>query len=158
LERIRKKHRHMFPTVRKFAEALEIAPSHLSRAMGAGGQPFDVRGCLRLAKVTGENAGMILRAAGKGDIATLIEDLYGVAHLSLTPMQQKLLAAFDAIQSPDVRNAFLTLVESASGGTGGSSSAVGGAGGGGMLPPPKDPDHLMRPPLDILAARRARTR
>jgi hypothetical protein len=85
--------------------------------MGAGAQPFDVRGCLRLAKVTGENPGLVLRSAGKGDIADLIEQLYGPpAAVRLTPEEQQLLTAFQAIADPSVRRSMLEVARAAGGG------------------------------------------
>jgi hypothetical protein len=108
--------RKSFPTVRAFADALDVEPSHLSRAMGAGAQPFDVRGCLRLAKITGENPGLVLRSAGKADIAELIEQLYGPpAAVRLTPEEQQLLEAFQAIADPSVRRSMLEVARAAGG-------------------------------------------
>jgi hypothetical protein len=141
-----KKH---YPSVRAFAAALDVDPSHLSRAMSATGQPFDVRGCLRLATVTGANAGEVLRAAGKGDIADLIEHLYGPSHASLTPEQQQLLDALSRIGDPNVRRSLIEIASAAAEGTNrgsqGGTGGVGGVGGpgGGTLPPPKEPDYTM---------------
>src|SRR5579885_1214122 len=68
-----------FPSHRALATALGVTPSRLSRAMtGTGGEfPFNVTNCLRLAQLSGESASEILRAAGKKDVADLIEALYG---------------------------------------------------------------------------------
>jgi hypothetical protein len=69
LKRLQRKHH--YPSVQAFAEALGIRDaSRLSR-----GKPFDVYWCLRLAQVTGEPPSVVLRAANKGAIATLIEAL-----------------------------------------------------------------------------------
>jgi len=129
-----------YPTVKAFAQALDVDPSHLSRAMHTE-QPFDVRGCLRLARVTGTNPGEVLRAAGKGDIADLIEELYGPAQALLTAEQQDLLAAFDAM-NPNVRKAFTEIAKATAAGLaqGGSGSGSGEGGSGGtLLPPPAKP-------------------
>ncbi len=108
--------RKHFPSVRAFARALEVEPSHLSRAMGRGAQPFDVRGCLRLAKVTGEHPGVVLRAGGKDEIAELIEQLYGApAEVRLSPEEQQMLAAFRAIADPFVRRSMLEVARAAGG-------------------------------------------
>lgn len=153
LKRLRKH----YPTVRAFAAALEMDPSHLSRAMGEGGQPFDIRGCLRLAQVTGENPTVVLRAAGKADIATLVEELYGPSHALLTPEQQQLLRSMDAIQDPVVRQSIVTVARAAAtaSATGSSGSEGGETGGGSGTPPPtsKEPKFHMD---DDFAARRVR--
>jgi hypothetical protein len=138
-----KKH---YPSVRAFAYAIDVDPSHLSRAMSATGQPFDVRGCLRLAVVTGANPADVLRAAGKTEIADLIEQLYGAPQVLLTPEQQELLAAFSAILDPVVRQSLITLARSSGTGGGGSIGGEGSGepGPGGVLPPRKEPDYTMR--------------
>lgn len=154
LKRLRKH----YPTVRAFAAALEMDPSHLSRAMGEGGQPFDIRGCLRLAQVTGENPTVVLRAAGKADIATLVEELYGPSHALLTPEQQQLLKSMDAIHDPVVRQSIVTVARAAAAASAsGSSGSEGGETGGGSGTPPtsKEPKFHMGDD-DAFATRRAR--
>ena len=108
LRRLRKR----YPSVRAFARALDVDPSHLSRAMGPHSQPFDVRGCLRLARVTAENPSVILRAAGKQEIADLVEALYGPATKTLTPRQQALLDAVDDC-TPSIQESLLKLAQGA---------------------------------------------
>jgi len=67
---LRQLQREHFPDgVQAFARALDIHITRLYRAMKKGGDPFDVRGCCRIAKVTGADLFLVLRAAGKGDIA-----------------------------------------------------------------------------------------
>ncbi len=107
LKRLQKKHR--YPSVRAFAQALGIADaSRLSR-----GSPFDVKGCLRLALVTGEPPSVVLRAAGKADIAAMIEQLYGTSPPQLTAEQQQLLQALDAITDPATRAALIQMARAA---------------------------------------------
>jgi len=146
-----------YPTVKAFAQALDVDPSHLSRAMHTE-QPFDVRGCLRLARVTGTSPGEVLRAAGKGDIAELIEELYGAPQVLLTGEQRELLAALNAIDEPKVREALLTMARRAAGleqGGSGSGSAGGHGGpGGGVIPPPVKPDYKMHHELRRLRTAR----
>ena len=136
LKRLQRKH---YPSVRAFADALGIKDaSRLSR-----GQPFDVYWCLRLAQVTGEHPSVVLRAAQKGAIATLIEALYGSGRPRYTPDQQALLEALDAIRDPTVRKALITIARNAAGLAGGEQ---GGTEDGGPLMPPqtnKDPDYKM---------------
>jgi hypothetical protein len=149
LKRLQKRH---YPSVRAFAHALGIEDaSRLSR-----GKPFDVYWCLRLAQVTGENPSLILRAANKGAIATLIEALYGSSRTLLTPDQQALLEALDAIRDPVIRQALIALARRAAGLDGGTSQGGTGTEGGGPVIPPsnKEPDYKMNP----LFGRRTRVR
>jgi hypothetical protein len=135
-----------YPTIRAFAQALDMDPSHLSRAMGRDGQPFDVLRCLRLAQITGEPPVVILRAAGKDEIADLIEGFFGTPKTLLTPQQQQLLEAMAAIQDPEVRSSFLKLAQHAAGITSGNAGTEGGTEGGGSVMPPaanKPPGHVM---------------
>jgi len=65
-------------TKQQLARELGITPSSLSHlAVGNMGASVDV--CLRLAAASGVSASKILRAAGKHDVADLIEQLYGRA-------------------------------------------------------------------------------
>lgn len=66
-----------FPSQEAFAKAMGMNSSRLSRAIKKADFPFNVENCLRLAKVSGESASEILRAADKADVAALIESLYG---------------------------------------------------------------------------------
>lgn len=142
LKRLQKQH---YPSVRAMAAALEVKPSQLSRAMGVRGQPFDVRGCLRLARATGADPGEVLRAAGKADIADLVEQLFGTAPPLLTPEQQDVLTALAAIGDPAVRQSIITLARAAAGVAGpGQAGGDQGPVGGTLIPPPKEPDYKMR--------------
>jgi hypothetical protein len=106
-----------YPSIRAFAKALGIDPSHLSRAMGKhGGAPFDIRGCLRLARLTHEDPGVILRAAGKAEIADLIEELYGKrAAQPLSPEHRQLLDAYRALGSPRRQQSLIVIAKAAAG-------------------------------------------
>jgi hypothetical protein len=143
LRRLLRKH---FKTVRDFAESMNMDPSHMSRAMGRNGQPFDVTGCLRLAEVTGERPGAILRAAGKADLAERIERLYGpAAPVILTPQQQVLLQALDGIDDPAARDSLITIARYLAERAVPSAGSEGGEGGGPVVPPAgrKDPGYKM---------------
>jgi hypothetical protein len=149
LKRLQKKH---YPTVTAFAQALGIKdPSRISR-----GNPFDVYWCLRLAEVTGENPSVILRAANKGDIATLIETLYGTSKVLLTPEQQTLLNAFEGM-APHARQALITIAKDLAGQHSGGQSGTGSSGEPGMPPPASDrgPDYKM---AHLFQQRRSRAR
>jgi transcriptional regulator with XRE-family HTH domain len=76
--------------------------------------------CLRLAAVTGASASKVLRAAGKGDVADLIEDLFGVPAtrrqtflgIRLTPHEQKHVETLRTL-TPKVQRAYFVIVEAA---------------------------------------------
>jgi transcriptional regulator with XRE-family HTH domain len=96
-----------YPSIREFARALKVDPSHLSRAMNRKSpQPFDVRGCLRLAEVTGEDPLMILRAAGKSEIADLLERVEVLTKRAgrvLSPEQIVLADAYEVVSDQRAR-------------------------------------------------------
>jgi hypothetical protein len=66
-----------FASRQDFAKALKITPSRMSKVLNSGDLPLNVTNCLRVAKLSGESPSEILRAAGKADVAELIESLYG---------------------------------------------------------------------------------
>jgi hypothetical protein len=80
-----------FESKKALADALQMDSSRLSRAINTGDFPFNVENCLRLAQVSGEPASAVLRAAGKGDIAELIESLYGPEKAVSEPLVLRLL-------------------------------------------------------------------
>lgn len=166
LRRILKK---QYRTSKAFAAAIGVKPSHLSRTMAPGGQPFNIEGCLKLAQVTNTHPSTVLRAAGKGRVATLIEQLYGPAR-ELSAIEQQLLRDYAATQDTQLQGTVLMLLEygakahkgsrrSGGGGRGGGG-APGGSGGGPdpSMPeiPKKDPELVHRAPA--IYQHRARVR
>jgi hypothetical protein len=138
LKRLQKKH---YPaSVRAFADALGIDASRISR-----GTPFDVRGCLRLAQLTGEDPTLILRAAGKSDIAALIESLYGTSRPQLSADQRAMLTAYQQL-SVEKRPTVLLIARAlaAPGGAGSAGDPAEGGGDGGPMPPVGEPPQTMR--------------
>jgi plasmid maintenance system antidote protein VapI len=89
---------HYAGTKQALASAIGITASSLSHLLHAATASTVV--CLRLSKVTHTSPGKLLRAAGKGDIAELLEDLYGparrvvIAPPTLDPMERELLATY----------------------------------------------------------------
>jgi len=79
-----------FPTKQALARAIGITPGRLSRVL-SGEHSLDVVNCLRLAHLTGDAPGEVLRIAGKGDVATLIEGFYGRAAPAMPPADRDLL-------------------------------------------------------------------
>ena len=65
-----------YPSKQAFAKELGITPSRFSRVL-RGDYSMEVVNCLRLAKLSGEQPSDVLTAAGKRDVADLIEHLYG---------------------------------------------------------------------------------
>jgi hypothetical protein len=99
-----------YSSQKEFAKALGIDQSRLSKAINLGEFPFNAENCLRLAKLSSRPPSAILRAAGKGDIAELIESLYGKEWTDLlTKDEQEVLRAWRA-QTPEERQALLTLL------------------------------------------------
>lgn len=99
-----------FPSRAALAKALEITPSRLSRALNTGDFPLNVVNCLRLAKLSGESPADILRAAGKTDVAELIEGLYGKDRTRLlSTAERELIDDYEAL-TPRAREALRTLL------------------------------------------------
>jgi len=90
--------------VKSMADALGIHPTRLYRAMQPGRDPFDIRGCLRLALVTGADLLIVLQAAGKSDVANDLAILYsGARPQGMTPARQHLHAVCDRLTEEQVR-------------------------------------------------------
>ena len=131
---------HHYPSIRAFAAALGVDPTRLSR-----GTPFDVRRCLLLAQVTGENPTGVLKAAGKGELAALIEALYNTPAERLGTEETELLTAFRAIPDAEARQSLIVVAQHVAGSFGtGSGQPSGPHSPGTAMPPPKEP-RLMSP-------------
>lgn len=66
-----------YGTQTALAKAIGITDSRLAKVLKGESGALSVLNCLRLAKVAKMSPSQILRAAGKSDIAALIEDMYG---------------------------------------------------------------------------------
>jgi len=66
-----------YGTQTALARAIGITDSRLAKVLKGQSGALSVLNCLRLAKVARMSPSQILRAAGKSDIAALIEDMYG---------------------------------------------------------------------------------
>jgi len=103
-----------YDTLQAFADALGIAPSRLTRSMSPRGLPFDINGCLKLAKAMGLPPDQVLRAAGKARTADLIRELYGddPALARLSDDARELAQLYMAIhpQFADIQRAVLNLL------------------------------------------------
>jgi transcriptional regulator with XRE-family HTH domain len=99
-----------FDTKQAFAKAIGITPSRFSRLL-AGVYKLNVRNCLRLANATGRPASVVLRAAGKGEIADLIESQYGPAAKSVSPKEREALEAWNALTERGRESLWLLMRE-----------------------------------------------
>jgi plasmid maintenance system antidote protein VapI len=90
----------------EFAKAIGVRPDTFSRLLA--GKPADPTICLKIADVTGTSPSKLLRAAGHGDVAELIEDLYGApaqrragrsGGLRLTPLEEERTRQWRRLQS-----------------------------------------------------------
>jgi hypothetical protein len=90
-----------FESKKALADALDMDPSRLSRAINTGDFPFNVENCLRLARVSGESPSELLRAADKGDIAELIESLYGPEKAMTDPTVVELLSKWELLTNDE---------------------------------------------------------
>jgi len=66
------------------AKVIGITPSRLNRALQQGDYPLNALNCLRLAKAKGYAPSLVLRLAGKMELAELIEHLYGKVDPTMT--------------------------------------------------------------------------
>lgn len=102
-----------FPSRRALAEALGISAPRLSHALsGNGGYTLNVENCLRLAMVANRPAAEVLRAAGKKEIADLLDHLYPRAgRPAVTGAERQLLDHWAALTDEE-REAFALLMSS----------------------------------------------
>lgn len=77
LQDLLSRYKERYGSLRALGHAIGLSPSRMSRlARGDEQGSLDVINCLKLAEVTGASPTRILRAAGKGEVAALIETLY----------------------------------------------------------------------------------
>lgn len=105
-------------TQQGFADAIgksRASVSHWLRVEPPSAPP-GVEVCLRIAAVTRTDATAVLRAAGKGDVATLIEQLYGgparmrTIDPAVSATDRRLLLQFHALD-PATQRAIHTLLD-----------------------------------------------
>lgn len=86
-----------------------MSGSRVGRAID-GQYSFNIENCLKLADATGESPSVVLRAAGKQEVADLIERLYGKSRPGLGANERELLDEWDAL-TPRARHAFRELLD-----------------------------------------------
>jgi len=109
---------HYGGTQQGFARAIgksRASVSHWLRVDPPSAPP-GIEVCLRIATVTRTDASRVLRAAGKGDVATLIEQLYGgparvrTSDPAVSATDRRLLAQLHALDAATQR-AIRTLLD-----------------------------------------------
>jgi transcriptional regulator with XRE-family HTH domain len=100
-----------FESQRAMADAVGITPQRLSRAMaGSGDFPLNVENCLRLAKAANRPPREVLEAAGKREIAELIDFLYPRAGRPTITGEQKQLLDDWSLLDDDERKGIRLLI------------------------------------------------
>jgi hypothetical protein len=92
--------RDRFPSQIAFANAIGVSSSRAGRAM-KGQDSLNTLNCLRLAAAVGEPPSRILRAANKGEIADLLEQLYGRQATAIPDRVRKTVAQLHALATSD---------------------------------------------------------
>lgn len=92
--------RDRFGTQFAMAAAIGISGSRLGRAM-KGQDTLNALNCVRLAVAAGERPSTILRAAGKGELADLLEQLYGKSAAAIPAHEQRTLAQLHSLTTAD---------------------------------------------------------
>lgn len=98
-----------FRSEKALADRLGIGAPRLNRALNKGDFSFNVLNCLRLADASGEHPSEVLRAAGKGDVADLIERLYGVDAEPLASDEREVVELYRGLPD-EVRQSALTFL------------------------------------------------
>jgi hypothetical protein len=70
-------------TQKALGKALGLSKQRISSALAGRGYPFGVLNCLKLARLIGERDWLVLRAAGKPEIADMLEQAY--SHRPIRP-------------------------------------------------------------------------
>ena len=84
-----------FGTQTALANAIGLQLTPFTRGVAVG--TFNVMNLLRLARAAEASPSMVLRLAGKGQEADLIEELYGSGRDALTASQREVVALWDQI-------------------------------------------------------------
>lgn len=77
-------------------KAIGMSGSRVGRAI-EGQYSFNIKNCLKLAEASGESPSVVLRAAGKEDVAGLIERLYGHSRPMMSVHERELLDQWESL-------------------------------------------------------------
>lgn len=97
-----------YRTFSALADAIGMTDSGFGRAVKAG--TFDLENLLRLANETGESPATVMRLAGKAEVNTLIEKLYGQARPATDPDAEKAAEMMASIRDAQAREGFLAMM------------------------------------------------
>lgn len=70
---------------KELARVLGLSQQRISNALAGKGYPFGVLNCLRLARLIAVRDWTVLRAAGKPEVADLLEQAYGDRRIRVSP-------------------------------------------------------------------------
>jgi hypothetical protein len=100
-----------YGTAQALADAIDMSLSAFSRGVRNAGT-LGVESLLRLAEQTGEDPSKVLRIAGKGDVARLIEQLYGRHSQFIRPSRKErdFLALWNALGT-DAQKPLMALID-----------------------------------------------
>jgi hypothetical protein len=105
-----------YGTAQALSDAIGMSLSAFSRGVRNAGT-LGLESCLRLAEVTGEPPSRVLRIAGKGEAAALIDRLYGGALVSektsLSALERELVTLWNGL-SIDAQEPFLIILRALS--------------------------------------------
>lgn len=94
---------HYAKVASRLSEKLEMSVSAFQRSTRNG--TLSIENLLRLAEETGESASRVLRMGGKGELADLLERLYGPAAKSVLSKDGREVAQlFDRVENEQVRS------------------------------------------------------
>lgn len=98
-----------FGSKRAVAKELKLTEGRLGRILNEVDKTISVKSALRLSELSGLPPSRVLRAAGKGDIAELIEKLYAVGRAPVSPSERELLTQWESLNTRS-REGLLTVV------------------------------------------------
>jgi hypothetical protein len=98
-----------FGTKQAVAHAMGLSASAYTRGVERGS--FSTENLLRLAQATGDGPSVVLRAAGKGESAALIEALYGQNADDISGEERELLTAWRLVTDRQTRRVLLNSVQ-----------------------------------------------
>lgn len=107
----------------RLAEAVGLHQSSFSR--GAAKGTLSVESLLKLAQVTGEPPGDVLRLAGKDDVADLLDDLYGTTGATVSRTELRVIQAYRALPK-DAQAHWLGMAETHPGRAGAATARAAG--------------------------------
>lgn len=100
---------------RAVATHLQMTESRFGRILSQPDQSLSVLGCLRLSELTDDPPSHILRIAGKGDVADLIEKLYAVGKSPVSGTERELVDQWRLLNTRARESLSTILVQLATG-------------------------------------------